>query len=110
MMKKMNLLCKAIVLLVATACGTATYAENEAKSSPNVVLIMVDDLGYYELSCYGHPQIKTPVLDKLAKEGVRLTSFYAGATVCTPSRMALLTGASPSRFCRSIRDLIIPIS
>ncbi|MDB4773004.1 sulfatase-like hydrolase/transferase, partial [Verrucomicrobiales bacterium] len=65
--------------------------------SPNVVLIMADDLGYHDLSGYGHPKIKTPVLDQLAKDGVNLTKFYAGATVCTPSRMALLTGAYPSR-------------
>jgi arylsulfatase A-like enzyme len=60
---------------------------------PNVVMIMADDLGYNDLGCYDHPKIKTPVLDGLAKEGIRLTSFYSGATVCTPSRMALLTGA-----------------
>lgn len=64
---------------------------------PNVVLIMADDLGYHDLSCYGHDRIRTPVLDRLAREGVKLTSFYAGATVCTPSRMALLTGAYPAR-------------
>lgn len=64
---------------------------------PNVVLIMADDLGYQDLGCYGHPEIKTPKLDQLAKTGVRLTSFYSGATVCTPSRMALLTGAYPPR-------------
>lgn len=64
---------------------------------PNVVLIMADDLGYHDLSCYGHPKIKTPVIDGLANNGVMLTSFYAGATVCTPSRMALLTGAYPPR-------------
>ena len=54
--------------------------------------MMADDLGYNDLSCYGSKRQKTPVLDKLAEEGLRLTSFYAGATVCTPSRMALLTG------------------
>ena len=59
--------------------------------------MMADDLGYNDLSCYGSERQKTPVLDKLAKEGLRLTSFYAGATVCTPSRMALLTGAYPPR-------------
>ena len=69
-----------------------------AKSNPpNVILMMADDLGYNDLSCYGSEKQKTPVLDKLAKEGIRLTGFYAGATVCTPSRMALLTGAYPPR-------------
>ncbi|HCU87291.1 MAG TPA: arylsulfatase, partial [Verrucomicrobiales bacterium] len=45
----------------------------------------------------GHPKIKTPVLDRMAKRGVKLTAFYAGATVCTPSRMALMTGSYPIR-------------
>ena len=67
------------------------------KSQPNVVLIMADDLGYHDLGCYGHPKIKTPVLDQLAASGMRLTHFYSGATVCTPSRIALLTGAYPPR-------------
>jgi arylsulfatase A-like enzyme len=62
-----------------------------------VILIMADDLGYQDLSGYGHPSIRTPVLDKLAKDGIRLTNFHAGASVCTPSRMALLTGAYPVR-------------
>jgi arylsulfatase A-like enzyme len=66
-------------------------------NQPNVILMMADDLGYNDLSCYGSKRQKTPVLDKLAEEGLRLTSFYAGATVCTPSRMALLTGAYPPR-------------
>ena len=72
------------------------FAEAKGRS-PNVVLIMVDDLGYNDLSSYGHPEIETPVLDRLAGEGIRLTSFYCGATVCTPSRMALLTGAYARR-------------
>lgn len=66
-------------------------------NQPNIILMMADDLGYNDLSCYGSQNIRTPVLDKLAEEGLRLTDFYAGATVCTPSRMALLTGAYPSR-------------
>ncbi len=75
----------------------ATLAPSSQAAKPNVVLIMADDLGYHDVGCYGHPEIRTPVLDQLAKDGVRLTSFYSGATVCTPSRMALLTGSYPIR-------------
>lgn len=64
---------------------------------PNVILILADDLGYQDLGCYDHPSIRTPVLDQLAKDGIRLTNFHSGASVCTPSRMALLTGAYPVR-------------
>ena len=81
------------LLAGAMICCTAVAAENR----PNIVLIMADDLGYRDLGCYGHGQIRTPVLDKLAAEGMRLTNFHSGATVCTPSRMALLTGAYPVR-------------
>jgi arylsulfatase A-like enzyme len=68
-----------------------------AARQPNVILIMADDLGYLDLGCYGHPVIRTPNLDRLAADGVRLTDFHSGATVCTPSRMALLTGIHPTR-------------
>ena len=69
----------------------------EKPPPPNVILIMVDDLGYHDLGSYGHPSIRTPHLDRLAREGVRFTDFYSGATVCTPSRMALMTGYYPNR-------------
>lgn len=75
----------------------AFVALRAEESKPNVVLMLADDLGYNDLSCYGSEKQETPVLDKLAGEGLRLTSFYAGASVCTPSRMALLTGAYPPR-------------
>ena len=87
---------KRIAFLLLT--WNLTWGHLQAQNSnPNLILIMADDLGYQDLSCYGSTKHKTPVLDKLAKEGIRLTSFYAGATVCTPSRMALLTGAYPPR-------------
>ena len=69
----------------------------ESAARPNVVVILADDLGYQDLGCYGHPELRTPVLDRLAAQGVRLTDYHAGATVCTPSRMALLSGCYPSR-------------
>ncbi|MEM6722752.1 MAG: sulfatase [Bacteroidota bacterium] len=64
---------------------------------PNILLIMADDLGYGDLSCYGSPAIKTPHLDSLAAQGMRFTQHYAGASVCSPSRAALMTGRYPAR-------------
>src|SRR5215217_6045195 len=68
-----------------------------ADRPPNVVIILADDLGYGDLGCYGHPTIRTPHLDRLASQGMRLTSYYAPAPVCSPSRAGLLTGRIPSR-------------
>ena len=59
---------------------------------PNVVLILADDLGYGDLGCYGQQQIQTPVLDRLAGEGLRFTRFHAGSALCLPSRCTLMTG------------------
>lgn len=59
---------------------------------PNIIFILADDLGYGDLGCYGQQKIKTANIDKLAAEGVRFTHFYAGSTVCAPSRCALMTG------------------
>ena len=64
---------------------------------PNIVVILCDDLGYGDLSCYGHPHIRTPNLDFMAAEGMRFTDFYSSAPVCSPSRVGLLTGRSPNR-------------
>lgn len=81
--------------LLTLSIFSSSQADETRK--PNIILIMADDLGYQDLSCFGHPAIQTPVLDRLAKEGMRLTHFHSGAAVCTPSRMALLTGAYPVR-------------
>ena len=69
----------------------------DLSSAPNIVVIFFDDLGYGDLSIHGNQLIETPRLDALATEGVRLTSFYAPTSVCTPSRAALLTGRFPVR-------------
>lgn len=66
-------------------------------AKPNIIVIICDDLGYGDLACYGHPHIKTPNLDRMAKEGIRYTSFYSAAPVCSPSRVGLMTGRSPNR-------------
>lgn len=75
-----------------------SFANNvNAKTPPNVIIILADDLGYGDLSCFGHPTIRTPNLDQMAAEGMRFTQFYSAANVCTPSRAALLTGRLPIR-------------
>ena len=63
-----------------------------AGSKPNIIYLISDELGYYELSCMGHPQLRTPNLDRLAAEGTRFTQFMAGGNVCAPTRCTLLTG------------------
>jgi len=86
------------VFLSILFAGQAVASGNQQiTKKPNVVLIFADDMGYGDLSCYGHPVIQTPHLDNMANEGVRFTSFYAAASVCTPSRAALLTGRYPIR-------------
>ena len=76
-----------VSLLLTGSCYSGT-----ARDRPNFIIIFMDDLGYGDLSCYGHPTIHTPNLDQMADEGMRFTQFYVGAAVCSPSRAALLTG------------------
>jgi len=64
---------------------------------PNIIIIFVDDLGYGDLGCYGSGAVKTPVLDRMAEQGVRMTNFYASSPICSPSRAGLLTGRYPIR-------------
>ncbi|MCI0489532.1 MAG: arylsulfatase [Blastocatellia bacterium] len=64
----------------------------QASGKPNIIFILSDDLGYGDLGCYGQLRIKTPNLDRMASEGIRFTDFYAGSSVCAPSRCSLMTG------------------
>lgn len=64
---------------------------------PNIVVILADDLGYGDLACYGHPRIRTPNIDRFAAGGMKLTSCYAAAANCSPSRTGLMTGRTPFR-------------
>ena len=64
----------------------------QQKDLPNIICILADDIGYSDLGCYGAEKIKTPVLDRMASEGVRFTNAYSPASTSSPSRYALLTG------------------
>lgn len=79
------------------ACLAPVVAAPEPEARPNLVLLLADDLGYGDLGCYGCPDIRTPHLDRLAREGLRLTQFYANGPECTPTRAALLSGRYPQR-------------
>jgi len=86
----------AIFLALATLLAWgATLVADEAR--PNVIIFLADDLGYGDLGCYGHTVIKTPHLDRFAREGMRFTQCYAACPVCSPSRAAILTGRTPYR-------------
>ncbi len=83
------------VLTLGVANGLERLTVFGQQRQPNVVFILADDLGYRELGCFGQKLIKTPNLDKLARQGMRLTQHYCGNAVCAPSRCVLLTGKHP---------------
>src|SRR6516165_7786171 len=85
------------VLIAISICHQAKASAPPDSQAPNVLLIVVDDLGYGDLGCYGSKQIRSPGIDRLAREGVRLTDCYANAPICSPSRAALMTGNYPQR-------------
>jgi arylsulfatase len=89
-------------ILGMTGCAASAPAApgaSPAAGRPSFIVIFTDDQGYQDLGCYGSPQIRTPRLDRMAREGMRFTSFYA-QTVCGPSRSALMTGCYPLRVAR----------
>ncbi len=80
------------IFLFACSQSKETVENAEIQSSPNIIFIMADDLGYGDLGCYGQEVIQTPHIDQLAAEGMRFTQCYAGSPVCAPSRSVLMTG------------------
>jgi arylsulfatase A-like enzyme len=88
-------ICIFLILLSTLSCESTSEKSSDSKT--NFIIIFADDLGYGDLSSFGHPTIKTPNLDRMVAEGQKWTNFYAGASVCTPSRAALLTGRLPIR-------------
>ena len=91
----MKLFFKPSVWIIFLSLILFSCEKNEKLKKPNFIIIFTDDLGYGDLGSYGHPTIKTPHLDQMAKEGMRFTQFYVGSSICTPSRAALLTGKLP---------------
>lgn len=88
-------ICKLLsVFLLASCTGEKTIEDQaeEVKRNPNIIFVMVDDMGYGDLGCYGQQVIKTPNIDQLALEGIRFTNCYSGSPVCAPARSTLMTG------------------
>lgn len=92
-----------LLALLALLCGPAAPRAAEAPR-PNLLFILCDDLGYGDLGCFGSELIRTPNLDRLASEGMKLNACYSGSPVCSPSRAAIMTGRNPNRL--GIRDWI----
>src|SRR5436305_12271508 len=81
-----------VVVFLVVSRSSAVDLPAAKSARPNIILILADDLGVGEVGCYGQEKIKTPNVDRLAADGMRFTQFYAGSTVCAPSRCCLLTG------------------
>lgn len=98
-MKKIRLSITSLLILIIflTAANAKAQRKKVKKKLPNIVFIYADDLGYGDLGAYGATELKTPNMDKLAKEGIRFTNGYATSATCTPSRYGLLTGIYPWR-------------
>ncbi|MDP9349624.1 MAG: sulfatase-like hydrolase/transferase, partial [Gemmatimonadota bacterium] len=89
-----------LLLVLLTAGGSAAAQDPGAatRRPPNVILVLVDDMGYGDLSAYGNTRVRTPNIDRLAREGTRFTQYYANSPICSPSRVAATTGTYPSRW------------
>jgi arylsulfatase A-like enzyme len=93
----MRALFLSLILGIGGLSTSATRAFSADAERPNIIFILADDLGWGDLGCYGHNQVKTPNLDRLAKEGTLFTQFYVNGSVCSPSRCAFFTSQYPAR-------------
>lgn len=84
-------------VVIALCLGLTFVSCDTEEKQPNIVVVLCDDLGYGDLSSFGHPIISTPNLDRMAENGIKLTNCYSAAPVCSPSRAGLLTGRSPNK-------------
>ena len=89
--------CTSLLTLILSFLLGCTQCNEQAKR-PNIILFLIDDLGYGDLGCYGNMKMSTPNIDKLAAEGIKFTDFHSNGPMCTPTRAALLTGKYQNRF------------
>jgi uncharacterized sulfatase len=95
--KKSLLISILLIAIIVAVSSNSKLPEENQYGKPNVVIILADDMGYGDISCYGQKNYQTPQIDKLAEEGVRCTDFYVPTPYCAPSRATLLTGRFPLR-------------
>ena len=95
----MHRTCFLVLVISFTVLSATAYGQEstQKEKTPNVVLIMADDLGWKDLHCYGNEKLDTPNIDRLAEQGLLFTDAYSASPVCTPTRAALMTGESPAR-------------
>ena len=82
-----------VVLIICSGCST----KSQEDTPPNILLILIDDMGWNDISCAGSPYFETPNIDKLASDGIRFLNAYSPAPVCTPTRGAIFSGKCPAR-------------
>ena len=87
----------AMVLLLFSTVGLGT-ARGDATPRLNVILVLIDDMGWGDFSCFGNSAAETPNIDRLASEGLRFEQFYVNSPICSPSRTAISTGQYPQRW------------
>ena len=95
---RLTILLLLVSMLLSTAAGDAPQQAGSKPKRPNVIVVLVDDLGYADLSSYGNTRVRTENIDRLAAEGIRFAQYYVNSPICSPSRTALTTGQYPARW------------
>ena len=88
----------ALLTALLLASLAALHAADTSSKTPNIILILADDMGYADPACFGGKAVPTPNIDALAASGTKMTRFYSASAVCTPTRASILTGRYPLRF------------